>query len=47
MRISITGGIAFAVTAFVIGITLMPRIHPSWYLIFEIIGYIAGSLSFG
>ncbi len=45
-HLHVTGGIALAVTAFVIGITLMPKIHPYWYLIFEIIGYVAGSLLF-
>jgi len=45
-HLHVAGGIAFAVTAFVIGITLMPKIHPSWYLIFEIIGYTIGSLLF-
>ena len=45
-HLHVTGGIAFAVAAFVAGITLMPKIHPSWYLIFEIIGYVAGSLLF-
>lgn len=45
-HLHVAGGIAFAVTAFVIGITLMLKIHPSWFLIFEIIGYAAGSLLF-
>jgi putative membrane protein len=45
-HLHVAGGIAFAVAAFVIGMALTPKIHPSWYLIFEIIGYVAGSLFF-
>jgi putative membrane protein len=45
-HLDLIGGIAFAVAAFVIGILLAPQIHPSWYLIFEIVGYLAGSLLF-
>jgi putative membrane protein len=45
-HLHVAGGIAFAVTAFAIGAALWPKSHPSWFLIFEVIGYIAGSLLF-
>jgi putative membrane protein len=40
----VASGIAFAVAAFVIGLLLRPALHPGWLLLFEIIGYLAGSL---
>lgn len=43
-HLRVAGGIAFAVTAFVIGLTLRPALHPSWFLLFEVVGYLAGSL---
>ena len=46
-HLRVAGGIAFAVAAFVIGLTLEPALHPSWYLLFEVIGYLAGSLFMG
>ncbi len=45
-HLHVTGGIALAVTAFVIGTALWPTSHPSWLLLFEVIGYAAGSLLF-
>jgi putative membrane protein len=44
VHLRVAGGIAFAVTAFVIGLTLKPALHPSWLLLFEVIGFLAGSL---
>jgi len=45
-RLHVAGGIAFAVTAFVIGMVLWPRSHPSWFLMFELLGYVFGDLLF-
>ena len=42
-HLRVAGGIAFAVTAFVIGLTLKPALHPSWLLLFEVVGYLTGS----
>jgi putative membrane protein len=44
VHLSVASGIAFAVMAFVIGLTLKPTLHPSWFLVFEVIGYLVGSL---
>jgi len=45
-HLHVTGGITLAITAFVIGVTFFPKIQPSWFLIFEIIGYASGSFLF-
>jgi len=45
-HLHVTGGIAFAITAFVISAAFWPKSHPSWFLIFEIIGYVVGSFLF-
>jgi putative membrane protein len=45
-HLHVTGGIAFAVTAFVMGMILCPRSHPSWFLMFEIFGYALGDILF-
>ncbi|MBI5197487.1 MAG: TPM domain-containing protein [Nitrospirae bacterium] len=45
-HIHVTGGIAFAVTAFAIGMMVWPEGHPAWFLMLELLGYVAGSLLF-
>jgi putative membrane protein len=45
-HLHVVGGIALAVTAFVMGVQFWPTNHPSWYLMFEILGYAAGTLLF-
>lgn len=45
-HLHVAGGIAFAVTAFVMGMILWPRSHPSWFLMFEIFGYALGDILF-
>jgi len=45
-HLHVAGGIAFAVAAFVIGIVLWPRSHPSWFLMLEVLGYVLGDLLF-
>lgn len=45
-HLHVAGGIAFAVTAFVLGMVLWPRSHPSWFLMLELFGYVFGSLLF-
>ncbi|MBI3610617.1 MAG: hypothetical protein HY204_07955 [Nitrospirae bacterium] len=45
-HLHVAGGIAFAVTAFAMGMVLCPRSHPSWFLMFEIFGYALGDILF-
>jgi putative membrane protein len=45
-HLHVTGGIAFAVSAFAIGIMVWPKSHPSWFLMLEFFGYVAGNLLF-
>jgi putative membrane protein len=45
-HLHVTGGIALAVTAFAMGMVLWPRSHPSWFLMFELLGYVLGDLLF-
>ena len=45
-HLHVAGGIAFAVTAFVLGMVLWPKNHPSLFLMFELLGYLLGSLLF-
>ncbi|MBI3596630.1 MAG: TPM domain-containing protein [Nitrospirae bacterium] len=45
-HLHVAGGIAFAVTAFVLGMVLWPRSHPAWFLMLELLGYVLGSLLF-
>jgi len=45
-HLHVAGGIAFAVTAFVMGMVLWPRNHPSWFLMLELLGYVLGDLFF-
>ncbi|MBI3812510.1 MAG: hypothetical protein HY283_09960 [Nitrospirae bacterium] len=45
-HLHVAGGIAFAVTAFVVGMVLRPQSHPSWFLMLELLGYVLGDLLF-
>jgi len=45
-HLHVAGGIAIAVTAFVMGMVLWPRSHPSWFLMLELLGYVLGDLLF-
>ncbi len=45
-NLRVTGAMTFAVAAFVIGIILTPESHPSWFLMFEILGYVLGVFLF-
>jgi putative membrane protein len=45
-HLHVAGGIAFAVTAFVIGMVLWPKHHPSLFLMLELLGYVLGDLLF-
>ena len=46
LRLRVTGAITSAITAFVMGVFLTPQSHPSWFLLFEILGYVFGTLLF-
>lgn len=45
-HLHLMGGIAFAITAFVLGVLLSPESHPSLFLMLQILGYGLGSLLF-
>jgi len=45
-HLHVAGGIAFAVAAFVTGMVLWPKSHPSLFLMLELLGYVLGDLLF-
>jgi putative membrane protein len=45
-HLHVAGGIAFAVTAFAMGMVLWPRSHPAFFLLLELLGYVFGDLLF-
>ncbi|HTP41392.1 MAG TPA: TPM domain-containing protein [Nitrospiria bacterium] len=42
-RLRVAGGIACAVAAYAAGLALFPSLHPSWFLLIETAGFVAGS----
>jgi putative membrane protein len=45
-HLRVAGGIACAVAAYAAGLVLRPSLHPSWFLLFETVGFVAGSMLF-
>jgi len=43
-HLRMTGAILCAVMSFVVGMILTPSLHPSWFLMLEILGYVLGVL---